>query len=308
MVTTPGEMLAACFDIGGTFIKFGASDDFGQITEIGRIANPIHSFELFLAALRAAMQQMPGETTISMSLAGTFDPASGLATIANVKCLHGRRVAQEVAQALGCQVTITNDADCFALAEAHSGIAKGKSIVFGIILGSGVGGGIVIDGKLLRGFGGIAGEWGHGPTVDPTAGGISKAFPPQVCECGQVGCLDKIGSARGLEFLHHHLHGQTLQSFDVTENWKRGQHESVQTITVFVEHIARCLSVVVNTLGPDLVPVGGGLAAETALVALLDKKLRSYILAKHDTALVVPGLHASDGGLKGAALVAMRVR
>ena len=296
--------MAACFDIGGSFIKFGASDANGSVSEAGRLPTPVHSFPEFVAALKSASAKMQSDSPVSISLAGIFDAASGIATIVNVPCLNGRRVAHELAVALGVPVHVTNDADCFALAEAHSGTGKDKRNVFGIILGSGVGGGVVIDGKLLQGFGGISGEWGHGPIADPTAGGLCEEMPRQICGCGRTDCLDPNGSARGLENIHAKRTGQILDSKAITARWKSGDPDCEHTIAIFVEQIARPLSVIVNTLGCDIVPVSGGLASEPLLISRIDAKVRQYVLAQYPGPLVVPGLHGAEGGLKGAAIVA----
>ncbi len=299
--------MAACFDIGGSFIKFGVSDPSGYVKESGRLVNPVQSFDEFVAALQKALAAMGNNLKqLSISLAGIFDPRSGLAIVANVPCLNGRRVQADLADALDADIRITNDADCFALAEVHSGVAKGKSSVFGIILGTGVGGGVVINGQLLQGFGGISGEWGHGPITDPTAGGMIEALPRAECGCGRVDCLDSSGSSRGMERIHLARTGAAMTSNSITSGWKSGDAACSETIAIFVECIARPLGVVINTLGCDLVPVGGGLASEPALIARIDARVRQHVLAAHPDPLVVPGLYVNDGGLKGAAIVALQ--
>jgi len=296
--------MAACFDIGGSFIKFGASDTQGAVSEAGRLPTPVHSFADFVAALKSAIERMQSGGPASISLAGILDPANGVATIVNVPCLNGRRVSHDLTAALGMSVLVTNDADCFALAEAHSGAGRGKRTVFGIILGTGVGGGVVFDGKLLQGFGGISGEWGHGPITDPAAGGLCEEMPRLICGCGRTDCLDPTGSARGLEHIYKARTGRSLDSKAITAGWKSGDQICDHTISLFVEQIARPLSVVVNTLGCDIVPVSGGLASEPALIARIDAKVRQYVLARYPTPLVVPGQHGAEGGLKGAGIIA----
>lgn len=299
--------MAACFDIGGSFIKYGPSDAAGTVAETGRLPTPVNSFSDFTETMRLAVAKMgQADATISISLAGIFDPASGMATIVNVPCLNGRRVAHDLGEALGTSVRITNDADCFALAEAHSGVGRGKGSVFGIILGTGVGGGVVINGKLLRGFGGISGEWGHGPVIDPTAGGLCPEMPRIVCGCGRTDCLDATGSARGMERIHTARTGDVLDSKAITARWKAGDVACEKTIEIFVEQISRTLSVIVNTLGCDIVPVSGGLASEPALIARIDTRLRQNVLAFYPSPLVVPGHHGAEGGLKGAGIVALQ--
>ena len=195
-------------------------------------------------------------------------------------------------KALGIPVQVLNDADCFTLAEARAGAGRGHRNVFGIILGSGVGGGIVLDGQLISGAGGFAGEWGHGPVIrDP-------AF---ACGCGQVGCIDTIGSARGLERLHHHLTGQSLTSVDIVHRWKAGE---AQAVALWLDLLSGPLAMLVNVLGPDIVPVGGGLGTEPGLIAALDVAVRQRILRNTTVPLVVPAQVSADAGLVGAAAAA----
>lgn len=300
--------MSYCFDIGGSFIRFGTPGPDGLVAEAGRVATPAEDFEVFAAALAEAIAAMPRQqdAVASISLAGIVDPASGKSVIANVPCCNGRLLQRDLATALRRPVLVTNDADCFALAEARLGVGRGHANVFAIILGSGVGGGIVLNGDLVRGFGGVGGEWGHGPIVDPTAGGLTGPIGPFPCGCGQSGCLDTVGGARGLERLYAAMHGTRRGSDAIIADWRAGEPAARQTVQVFIEHLARALSVAVNTLGASIVPVGGGLASARDLIAALDARLRQMTLADYPEALVVPGARHADGGLVGAGLVAAR--
>ncbi len=298
--------MTCCFDIGGSFIRYGTPDAEGLVPERGRIPTPGKDFAGFVHALSDALADMPGGDgdVVSISLAGFTDVQTGRAVVANVPCLNGRSLEKELSGRLGRQVCITNDADCFALAEAQRGAGKGHSSVFAIILGTGVGGGLVINGELVRGAGGISGEWGHGPIVDPGAGGLIDPLPRVQCGCGRMDCLDTVGGARGLERLHAALHDETRNSADIIDAWQAQEEPAGLTIKVYVEHLARALSVVLNTIGASVVPVGGGMAAVPQLVAALDMRVRELVLARHGSPLVVPGKRARDGGLVGAAVVA----
>lgn len=277
-----------CFDIGGSRIK-AALAKAGALEMLGEVATPTDDFTAFAAALAGFAPG--GVRAVSISIAGVVDSQTGVATVANIPCLDGRRLAHDLHAALGLPVQVLNDADCFALAEARLGAGRGHHCVFGIILGSGVGGGIVIDGKVLTGAGGFAGEWGHGPVIrDP-----ALAF---ACGCGQVGCIDTVGSARGLERLHHHLTGQNLSSIAIIERWKAGE---AATVALWLDLVAGPLAMLVNTLGADVVPVGGGLGNEPKLIAALDAAVRARILRKTTAALVVPAGVSTDAGLVGAA-------
>ncbi len=169
------------------------------------------------------------------------------------------------------------------------GAGRGHACVFGIILGTGVGGGLVRDGQLVTGAGGYAGEWGHGPVIQT---------PAFACGCGQTGCVDTIGGARGLERLHHHLTGDIATSHDILQRWHGGE---VATVDAWLGLVAGPLAMVVNVIGADCVPVGGGLANDTALIAALDAAVRARILRVMDRALVMPAHVSVDAGLVGAA-------
>jgi N-acetylglucosamine kinase len=168
--------------------------------------------------------------------------------------------------------------------------------VFGLILGTGVGGGLVIDGRLVNGPGGFAGEWGHGPVVAPPLG--MSRFP---CGCGQTGCLDTVGGARGLERLHLALHRQSSDSRAIVKAWQAGDAAAERTVACWVDLLRGPLAMLVNTVGAAILPVGGGLANSAALIARLDAAVRAAILRKTDAPIVVPGQSGAEPGLIGAA-------
>ncbi|MCR9061448.1 MAG: ROK family protein [Rhodobacteraceae bacterium] len=296
--------MITCFDIGGSFIRHGEMQLDGTVAETARVETPRNNWTDFIHAVG----QSSGEagSPISISLAGAYDERTGIADVANIPCLHGRYVQRELSDALNRPVAIINDANAFALAEAVDGVGNGKPVVFGVILGSGVGGGLVINGDLVNGFGGMAGEWGHGPIVDPTAGGKFSGIEHYACGCGQVGCVDATGSARGMERIHASLHGKTLSSKEITSAWHRNDPSGTETIEAFTTLLSRALSVLVNTLGPDVIPVSGGLSNDTKLLEMIDKKTRALVLAHYSAPLVVRGQFAENGGLHGAGIFARR--
>lgn len=296
--------MVTCFDIGGSFIRHGQPQQDGSIPETGRVATPRGSWPEFVSALKLCCADQSGPIVIS--LAGAFDEQTGLADVANIPCLHNRHVAKDLSTALDRPVRIINDANAFALAEAVDGTGAGKKVVFGVILGTGVGGGLVSKGELITGHGGIAGEWGHGPIIDPTAGGTIAGIPHYICGCGQTGCVDATGSARGLERLHENLHGTALASMAITANWHSGDVAAARTIDVYTTLLSRALSMVVNLLGPDVIPVSGGLSSDPVLLSEIDRKTRALTLARYDAPLILRGTFADNGGLHGASIVARR--
>ncbi|MES0882213.1 ROK family protein [Roseibium sp. SCP14] len=294
--------MISCFDIGGSFIRHGELRQDGTVSETGRVATPGADWHAFVQAIDKCSKK--SQEPISISLAGAYDERSGIADVANIPCLHKRHVQMDLEAALGRPVVITNDANAFALAEAIDGTGRGKPVVFGIILGSGVGGGLVVNGSLVTGVGGMAGEWGHGPVMDPTAGGQITGLEHYPCGCGQVGCIDATCSARGMERIHASLHGAQLASRDITATWHDGETQAAETIEAFTTLLARALSVLVNTLGPDVIPVSGGLSNDAILLDLIDRKTRALVLADYASPLVVKGQFAENGGLHGAGIVA----
>ena len=272
--------MIVAFEIGGSRIRAAAGG-----VGLGEVATPA-AFDDFVAALAGfcgqVLQPILG---VAVSIAGVVDRDSGRITVANIPCLDGRILAFDLQAALGLPVLVLNDADCFALAEAAAGAGRGSRVVFGVILGTGVGGGLVIDGRVHQGAGGFAGEWGHGPVVQA---------PLLACGCGQMGCLDTVGGARGLERLHLALTHQALDVRAIVDGCPA-------TVEAWAQLVGGVLAMVVNVVGADVVPVGGGLSNNAGLIARLDSAVRARILRKTDRPLVVPAVCGADAGLIGAA-------
>lgn len=294
-----------CFDIGGSGIKAALAASPAELTPLERVPTPLDDFSAFVAAIRGVADGAgaPTGTPIGISITGVVDPATGIITCANIPCIDGRKLAAELTAELGRPVFVANDADCFALAEAVEGAGRGHRIVFGAILGTGVGGGIVIDGRIVNGAGGFAGEWGHGPVAATVAGNPPVAIPRFPCGCGQAGCVDTIGAARGMERLHKHLHGIELPSTAIVEAWRAGDARAARTIEVQVDLLAGPLALVINVVGAGIVPVGGGLGKVPEFIALLDTAVRQRILRRLGEPLVVPSRLTVEPGLVGAAIL-----
>jgi N-acetylglucosamine kinase len=295
--------MITCLDIGGSGIKGAVARSASDITMLGRLRTPLDDFDTFVATISEvlALSPAPAGSPVSIAITGVIDPETGIIKCANIPCIDGRRLGSELTSRLGRPVMVANDADCFALAEAVAGAGRGHRIVFGAILGTGVGGGLVIDGKIIVGPGGYAGEWGHGPIAATQVDGIE--IPRFACGCGQVGCLDTVGAARGLERLHKHLAGANRNSLEIVEAWKSGDAASVRTMNVYLSIVSDVLALVVNVVGPGIVPVGGGLSKSLELVAALDTEVRKRILRSTNRPLVVPAQLTVEPGLVGAAIL-----
>lgn len=254
--------------------------------------------------LRSVVQSAPEKASlVSISITGVIDPETRIITVANIPCVHGRDIVADLERALDLPVRIANDADCLAMAEAGLGAGRGHRVVFGAILGTGVGGGLVVDGRLINADGGFAGEWGHGPVAARLAGHPEVELPAFACGCGLEGCLDATVSARGMEKIHRFLCREEKTSEEITAAWLAGDENATRTIDVLTDITASPLAMIVNLTGATIVPVGGGLARSAPLIAEIDRLTRARILKRIDRPLVVPGHCTIEPGLLGAAVL-----
>lgn len=280
------------FDIGGSRIR-AAEWDGAQLRAFGEVATPTGDRQGFLRAIAgfAVRERVRG---IAISIAGVVDPATGIGKVANIPAIDGLALGPALQGMTELPVLVLNDADCFAMAEARMGAGRGHGSVFGVILGSGVGGGLVIGGRVVTGAGGYAGEWGHGPVIRG-----EYAF---ACGCGQVGCIDTVGGARGLERLHEARTGESLGSKEIVQRWQADDAAAVATMALWRDLVAGPLALVLNVVGAGVVPVGGGLSRAPGLVAFLDQAVRGAVLRTTSSALLVPAKCGADAGLLGAAM------
>lgn len=286
-----GAMILA-FDIGGSRIRAAAWD--GTLLDpLGEVPTPVGSTAAFTEAIGQFSTRRKARG-IAISIAGVVDPATGIGSVANIPAIDGLSLGSTLRAVTGLPVLVLNDADCFALAEATQGAGRGHGTVFGVILGTGVGGGLVIGGRVVTGAGGYAGEWGHGPVI---RGEFAFA-----CGCGQVGCVDTIGGARGLERLHKARTEEGATSEAIVARWQAGDGAAGATMALWRDLVAGPLAMVVNVIGADILPVGGGLSRAPGLVGWLDEAVRMRILRKTAGPLLVAAECGADAGLLGAAM------
>ena len=235
-----------------------------------RIATPRGDYEATLASVASLVNEI-GKGSVGVGIPGTLSRLTGLVKNANSTWLIGKPLKQDLEKTLGREVRIENDANCFALSEAIDGAGKGASVVFGVILGTGVGGGIVGDGKVLVGPNAIAGEWGHNPLPNPQA----EDFPLRRCYCGRAGCIET------------YLCGPAL--------------ERDGDLPLYEERLARSLATVVNILDPDVVVLGGGVSNIDHLYENVPRRWKRHIFSDHVATRLARNVHGDSSGVRGAA-------
>jgi len=246
-------------DLGGTKIE-GLALDGGRDLARLRVATPRDDYDATLRAILqivAALEEQTGRTaTVGLGIPGAIDPDSGLVKNANSTWLIGRPLALDLEAALGRSVRIANDANCFAVSEAADGAAAGAGVVFGVIVGTGTGGGVVVHGHLLTGRHAIAGEWGHNPLPWPEA----DEWPGPPCYCGRSGCIETFLSGPGLAADHRRSTGVALDALDVVRRADAGDAAAQAALARYERRMAKALAAVINVLDPDVIVLGGGMS------------------------------------------------
>ncbi|EHA1080504.1 ROK family protein [Photobacterium damselae] len=237
-------------------------------------------------------------TRIGFGTPGTLDPKLGVMKNCNSTSLNGKPLDKDLERILGCDVVLANDANCFALAEAHFGAAKrlkpDAEVVFGIIMGTGVGSGIVVNGKVINGCHGIGGEWGHN-VIEPNG---------RDCYCGKKGCLETVMSGKGLEAYYQQLTGQNLPLPEIVAKARLGDEDGIKTLSRMIETFGLAVSQIINTIDPDVIVVGGGVGNIDELYEQGPKAILAHLFNPElNTLIVKPDLGDSAGVFGAAALV-----
>jgi len=275
-------------DLGGTKIEALALDATGREVFRKRIATPRGDYGATISAVQSLVREI-GEGSVGIGIPGAESRATGLIKNANSTWLIGKPLAEDLEAALGRPVRLENDANCFALSEAVDGAAKGAAVVFGVILGTGVGGGIVVDGKVIRGANAIAGEWGHNALPQP--GSQDLPLPP--CYCGRAGCIETYLSGPGLSRDHEQVTGERLAPERAV------LHET--TMARYEERLARALGAVINVLDPDVIVLGGGMSNVARLYTEVPRLWGRHVFSDQVATRLVPPVHGDSSGVRGAA-------
>jgi fructokinase len=316
-------------DLGGTKIELIALDAGGQERLRRRVPTPQNDYAATVAAIAAlvhgAETELNQRGTVGVGTPGATSPASGRMKNANSTCLNGQPLQQDIERALDRPVRMSNDANCLALSEATDGAAAGAAVVFGVILGTGVGGGIVVNGQVLTGANAIAGEWGHSPLpyfqfahsqADRASTGLHPATgealihpwpspreldaaPP--CYCGKKGCIETWLSGPALAADHVRYGGEDLPAHEIAQLAQAGYGPCSTTLTRYEERLARALAGVINLLDPDVIVLGGGVSNISRLYDTVPRLWPRYVFSDRvDTRLVAPK-YGDSSGVRGAA-------
>jgi fructokinase len=287
-------------DVGGTKIEGIALGAGGAELFRQRVSSP-HSYQETLDTIAALVDQVEREAgargSIGVGIPGSISPSTGLVRNANSVWLNGQPFDRDLAERLGRPVRMSNDANCFALSEADDGAGAGASSVFGVILGTGVGGGIVLDGRVVNGASGIAGEWGHNPLPWPA----DDERPGRECFCGLRGCVETFCSGPGIEHDHALVTGEVLSSAKIAAMARRGHEAARATLDRHADRVARSLAVVLNVVDPEVVVLGGGVSNIEGLPEQVQERLPHYVFTDEVTARVVRNVHGDSSGVRGAA-------
>jgi fructokinase len=263
-------------DVGGTKIEGIALDGEGRPLARLRIDTPRGDYDATIAAIASVvfdLEQQAGTTgTLGIGIPGTLSPVDGRVKNANSTWLNGRPLQQDLERAMQRPVRLANDANCFALSEATDGAGAGARVVFGVILGTGCGGGIVVDGQLLTGPNAICGEWGHNPLPWPH----SEEWPGPACYCGRTGCIELFLSGPGLARDYGMLGGGDAAALEVARRAGIGDPMAIQALERYEDRLARALTTVLNLLDPDVVVLGGGLSNIARLYETVPGRLRPF--------------------------------
>jgi fructokinase len=298
---TTSARLRFGIDLGGTKTELIALDQAGAERYRKRVETPAHDYASILACIAALVAEAEAalgtRASVGIGTPGALSPTTGLLRNSNTICLNGKPFERDLSGVLARPVRIANDANCFALSEASDGAGAGAAVVFGVILGTGTGGGVVVDGRVLVGKNAIAGEWGHNPLPWPDA----EELPGPLCYCGKHGCVETFLSGRGLVRAYAAAGGSVDNAREVSERAARGEAQALAALDRYCDRLARSLSTVLNVLDPDVVVLGGGLSQIALLERELPTRLGSYAFSDRIGTRVVRALHGDSSGVRGAA-------
>ena len=287
-------------DLGGTKIELAALDASGAIRLRRRVSTPAGDYDKTIAAVGdlvdVAEAELGERASVGVATPGALSRVTGRIKNANSTVLNGRALKEDLERRLSRPVRLANDANCFALSEAVDGAARDAAVVFGVILGTGVGDGVVVHRRVVEGANGIAGEWGHNPLPLPEP----DDHPLPLCYCGRRGCVETFLSGPGLAADHAHVTGDRLPAEEIAA---RASSDAAceASLVRYERRLARALAGVINTLDPDVVVLGGGLSNLQRLYARVPQLWRAHVFSDAVATRLLPPAHGDSSGVRGAA-------
>lgn len=285
-------------DLGGTKIEGILIDAAGQQLKRERRETPQGDYDGTLETIKSLAEHLSADPAVPVGIGtpGSLSRVSPLMRNANSTCLNDRPLLEDLQSHLNRPVRMANDADCFALSEATDGAGASGKVVFGVILGTGVGGGIVVDRKLVNGINGISGEWGHNPL--PFIEGLTRG---RECFCGRKDCIETWLSGPGLTTSYINATGDQRSAEQISHLASQGDDAASQVMSSYLDALAASLSLVINILDPDMVVLGGGLSNIDLLYRELPRRLAHHVFSDHMATRVIQAQHGDSSGVRGAA-------
>jgi fructokinase len=288
-------------DLGGTKIEAIALADEGRELLRHRIAAPRGDYQSTLNAIASLVRhvedQLGQNGSVGVGIPGAISSATGLVKNSNSTWMNGRPLGDDLPPLLGRPVRFENDANCFALSEATDGAAAGAGIVFGVIIGTGTGGGVVVHGRVLRGHNAIAGEWGHNPLPAPQ----DDERPGPACYCGRCGCIESFLSGPGLALDYVVNGGTRLDAAEIASRAASGEAFANASLARYEDRMARALGSIINVLDPDVIVLGGGLSNIDRLYTRVPARWDQYVFSDRVSTRLVRAAHGDSSGVRGAA-------
>jgi fructokinase len=288
-------------DLGGTKIEIIALDDNGAPVLRRRVPTPVGDYSGTIRAIaelvRSAQSQIGVLASVGIATPGALSPQTGLLRNSNSVVLNGKPLDRDIANALGQSVRLENDANCLAISEAIDGAGAGCRVVFGAILGTGVGGGIVVEGRILTGLNRIGGEWGHNPLPWTT----ESERPAHRCYCGKSGCIETFLSGAGLAREYFSLSQKEFPAEQIGAAEQSGEPDAVRSLAMYKDRLARSLAALINVLDPDVIVLGGGISNTETLYIGLPDLIARYAFSDGIRTRVVRAAHGDSSGVRGAA-------
>jgi fructokinase len=299
--STTQDKIRIGIDLGGTKIEFVALERDGRELHRHRVSTPRGDYEGTVRAIKDGVLEIESKLrrsgTVGVGIPGTISGITHTVKNANSTWMNGRPFDKDLSSALNREVRCANDANCLAVSEATDGAGAGKHLVFAVILGTGCGGGIAVDGCVHNGRNGVAGEWGH--TVLPWM--RADEFPGPDCYCGLRGCIETWISGTGLEADYERATKTKLRGKEIIARCEAGEAEAIACVQRYEDRLTRSLSQLVNILDPDIIVLGGGVSQVPRLYQNVPQRLKDYVFGREADTPVVVAKHGDASGVRGAA-------